>query len=100
VEFAKQRHEEGMSPFDAVMGAATLRFRPILMTAFSFILGVIPLVIAAGAAAGSRRSLGTAVFGGMIAATVMTLLITPVLYLIFQGFVTKYLSKEPKKEQA
>ncbi|MEE8107136.1 MAG: multidrug efflux RND transporter permease subunit [Planctomycetota bacterium] len=104
VEFAKQRHEEGHSVFDAVMGAATLRFRPILMTAFSFILGVIPLVIATGAAAGSRRSLGTAVFGGMIAATVMTLLITPVLYLIFQSFVSKFLSKEPnneaKKEQA
>ncbi len=99
VEFAKQRHEEGLSVFDAVVDAATSRFRPILMTAFSFILGVVPLVTAAGAAAGSRRSLGTAVFGGMCAATLMTLLVTPVLYRIFQGFVSKFFP-EKKGEQA
>ena len=97
VEFAKQRHEEGLSVFDAVIEAATMRFRPILMTAFSFILGVIPLVLATGAAAGSRRSLGTAVFGGMIMATVMTLLVTPVLYRLFQGFVSRFLSKKEEK---
>ncbi len=96
VEFAKQRHEEGLSVFDAVVEAAVSRFRPILMTAFSFVLGVVPLVTAAGAAAGSRRSLGTAVFAGMLAATVMTLLVTPVLYRVFQGFVSKYISKGEK----
>ena len=89
VEFAKQRVEEGLSVGDAVIEAASQRFRPILMTAFSFILGVIPLVIAVGAASGSRRSLGTAVFGGMLAATLMTLLVTPVLFRVFQGLVQK-----------
>ncbi len=90
VEFAKQRVEEGHSVFDATVEAASQRFRPILMTAFSFILGVIPLVIAVGAASSSRRSLGTAVFGGMIAATIMTLLVTPVLFRVFQGLVMKF----------
>jgi hydrophobe/amphiphile efflux-1 (HAE1) family protein len=98
VEFAKLKVEEGESVFDAVVEAARLRFRPILMTAFSFILGVLPLVFAAGAASGSRRSLGTAVFGGMIAATVMTLLVTPVLFRLLQGLVLKMsggAAKEP-----
>ncbi len=67
------------------------------MTAFSFILGMIPLVIAVGAASGSRRSLGTAVFGGMLAATLMTLLITPVLYRVFQGMV-EMSRKKPSPE--
>jgi len=89
VEFAKQRVEEGLDVKEAVLEAARQRFRPILMTAFSFILGVIPLVIAVGAASASRRSLGTAVFGGMLAATAMTLLITPVLFRIFEGLVQK-----------
>ena len=89
-----QRHKEGLSVSDAVVEAATSRFRPILMTAFSFILGVLPLVIAVGAAAGSRRSLGTAVFGGMVAATLMTVLITPVLYRIFQGLVERFFGKK------
>ncbi|MCZ6596346.1 MAG: efflux RND transporter permease subunit, partial [Planctomycetota bacterium] len=93
VEFAKMKVEEGMSVFDATIEAASGRFRPILMTAFSFILGVLPLVIAVGAASGSRRSLGTAVFGGMIAATVMTLFVTPVLYRVFQGLVTRLAKK-------
>lgn len=89
VEFAKMLHEEGMSVFDATMESVRLRFRPILMTAFSFVLGVVPLVVAVGAAAASRRSLGTAVFGGMIAATGMTLFITPVLYRVLQGFISR-----------
>ena len=88
VEFAKSKIEdEGATVFDAVVEAASLRFRPILMTAFSFILGVLPLVFASGAASSSRRSLGTAVFGGMLAATVMTLLVTPVLFRVFGSLV-------------
>jgi HAE1 family hydrophobic/amphiphilic exporter-1/multidrug efflux pump len=98
VEFAKQRHDEGENVSDAVVEAAASRFRPILMTAFSFVLGVVPLVTAAGAAAGSRRSLGTAVFGGMIAATLMTLFVTPSLYRIFQGFMSHFFKK--KEEEA
>ncbi len=82
VEFANQLTEEGKTPFDAAVQAATLRFRAILMTAFSFILGVIPLVIASGAGAASRVSLGTAVFGGMIFATAGGLIITPFLFYV------------------
>jgi multidrug efflux pump subunit AcrB len=80
VEFANQLRQEGKSPFDAAMEAARLRFRPILMTALSFLLGVIPLVIATGAGAVSRRSLGTTVFGGMLLATVVGIFLIPFLY--------------------
>ncbi len=84
VEFAKQRREEGMGIAEAAIEASHLRFRAILMTAFSFILGVIPLVIATGAGAASRRALGTAVFGGMLAGTVLGVFFIPVLYVAVQ----------------
>jgi HAE1 family hydrophobic/amphiphilic exporter-1 len=84
VEFANQQRQEGKSPFDAAMTAARLRFRPILMTAFSFILGVLPLLIATGAGAVSRRALGTAVFGGMLLATVAGIFLIPFLYYVVQ----------------
>ncbi len=84
VEFAKQRRQEGKPILEAAVDAARLRFRAILMTAFSFILGVVPLVIASGAGAGSRRALGTAVFGGMLAATVLGVFFIPVLYVVIQ----------------
>ena len=84
VEFANQQRQEGKSPFDAAMTAARLRFRPILMTAFSFILGVMPLLIATGAGAVSRRALGTAVFGGMLLATVVGVFLIPYLYFVVQ----------------
>jgi multidrug efflux pump subunit AcrB len=80
VEFAKLRRDEGKSAIDAAVEAAKLRLRPILMTSFAFILGVTPLVIADGAGAASRRALGTAVFGGMLAATILAVFIVPVLY--------------------
>jgi len=84
VEYARTRYQSGDSMIQAAMEASRLRFRPILMTAFSFIFGVIPLVIASGAGAASRRSLGTAVFGGMIVATVLGVFMTPAFYLWMQ----------------
>jgi hydrophobe/amphiphile efflux-1 (HAE1) family protein len=84
VEYARMSHEEGMSIIDAAMEAARLRLRPILMTSFAFILGVVPLALAVGAGAASRRSLGTAVFGGMNAATLLAVFIVPVLYVVIQ----------------
>ncbi len=85
VEFARRRRAEGASLVDAAREAAEIRFRPVVMTAFAFILGVVPLVVATGAGAAARRSLGTAVFGGMLVATVLSLLLVPGLYVVIQG---------------
>jgi multidrug efflux pump len=89
VEFAKESHEQGKSVRDAAIEAAHLRLRPILMTSFAFILGVLPLVIATGASSAARRSLGTAVFGGMITATLLAIFIVPVLYVLIEGLVER-----------
>ena len=89
VEFARTRHEDGQSIRDAAMEAARLRLRPILMTSFAFILGVTPLLIANGAGAASRRSLGTAVFGGMNAATLLAIFIVPVLFFVIQRMAAR-----------
>lgn len=86
VEFARELHAGGRSVTEAAVQAARLRFRPILMTSFAFILGVYPLVIARGAGAASRRALGTAVFGGMITSTFLAVIFVPVFYVVFQGF--------------
>ncbi len=84
VEFAKTKRKSGEKIHDAALEAARIRFRPILMTAFTFILGVSPLVIATGAGATGRQALGTAVCGGMIAATVLLVLFVPVFYIVIQ----------------
>ena len=89
VEFAKLEFEKGLSLFDAAVKSARLRFRPILMTAFSFILGVMPLVIASGAGAEARVVMGMALLGGMTLATVLGLFFYPMLY-IFIGKVGRY----------
>src|SRR5277367_6145542 len=86
VEFAKESHEKkGMSLFAAASDGAKLRFRPIMMTALAFILGVIPLVIASGAGAAARTSIGIAVFAGMLFASTVGLFFIPMLYVVIQS---------------
>jgi HAE1 family hydrophobic/amphiphilic exporter-1 len=86
VEFAEQLRQRGMPLIEATVEAARIRLRPILMTSFAFILGVVPLVIASGAGEAGRHSVGTTVFGGMIMSTVLNLFFIPVLYLIIEGW--------------
>jgi HAE1 family hydrophobic/amphiphilic exporter-1 len=82
VQFAREQRRRGMSIADAAAEAARLRLRPILMTSFAVIFGVVPLVIATGAGAASRRALGTAVFGGMIASTLLAVFLVPVFFVV------------------
>ncbi len=89
VEFAKDEYEGGQSIVDAALAAARLRLRPILMTAFAFILGVVPLVTASGAGAQSRQMLGTAVIGGMIAASLIAIFIIPVSFYVVERWAQR-----------
>ena len=82
VEFANKRVESGMAPLEAAIEAAKLRFRPIIMTSMAFILGVVPLVFAGGAGAASRHSIGTGVFGGMLAATFLAVFFVPLFFVL------------------
>ena len=86
VEFAEQLRARGMTILDAAVASARIRLRPILMTSFAFILGVVPLVTASGAGENGRHSVGTTVFGGMIMSTILNLFFIPVLYLLIEGF--------------
>jgi HAE1 family hydrophobic/amphiphilic exporter-1 len=96
VEFANEEFKEGLSLFDAAIKAAKSRFRPILMTAFSFILGVFPLVVASGTGSEARQVMGVALLGGMTIATLLGVFFYPMLF-IFIGKVAKYEQKrEPK----
>jgi HAE1 family hydrophobic/amphiphilic exporter-1 len=87
VEFAEQLRDRGFSIFDAAVEAARIRLRPILMTSFAFILGVLPLAFATGAGAGARQSVGTAVAGGMVASTFLSIVFIPVLYVVIRTLV-------------
>jgi HAE1 family hydrophobic/amphiphilic exporter-1/multidrug efflux pump len=89
VEFASQKQSEGMGLMEAAVEAARLRLRPIIMTSLAFVLGVLPLVLASGAGAGARRSMGTGVFGGMIAATFIATIFIPMFF--------TWLSRKPRK---
>jgi multidrug efflux pump len=84
VEFAKQNREQGTARFDAAVIASKLRLRPIMMTSFAFILGVVPLMLATGAGAEMRQTLGTAVFAGMLGVTFFGIFLTPIFYLVLQ----------------
>jgi HAE1 family hydrophobic/amphiphilic exporter-1 len=95
VEFARELRITGRSIREAAVEAARMRFRPILMTSFAFILGVLPLVWATGAGAASRQSLGTAVFGGMVTATVLAVFFVPVFFVVIQWLAEKW-SGPPK----
>ena len=92
VEFAVLRHREGVSPIDAALQGAKLRFRPIVMTSLAFILGVLPLAISTGAGAAARHSIGTGVIGGMLAATFVAMLFVPLFY--------RLLARNTKPERA
>ena len=89
VEFSKTAREAGRGIVEAAVMGARLRFRAVMMTSFSFILGVLPLVLADGAGAVSRRALGSTVFGGMIFAAVFGIFLIPTLYVIFQSLREK-----------
>ena len=95
VEFAKQQEEQGKRPFDAAIEAARLRLRPILMTSFAFILGVLPLVWAQGAGSEMRRALGTAVFFGMLGVTFFGIFLTPVFYVSIRYLATRRSKAHP-----
>jgi multidrug efflux pump len=90
VEFAKQLEDAGKSITEAAIEAARLRLRPILMTSFAFILGVVPLVIASGAGAEMRQALGTTVFFGMLGVTFFGLALTPVFYVVIRNLTERF----------
>jgi multidrug efflux pump subunit AcrB len=98
VEFAKQNEDEGLNRFDAAVRAARTRLRPILMTSFAFIFGVVPLMLATGPGSEMRQSLGTAVFSGMLGVTLFGLIFTPVFYVATRWLATK-MPKEREKER-
>jgi multidrug efflux pump len=89
VEFARERVESGMAPLEAAVEACRLRLRPILMTSFAFIMGVIPLVIAAGAGSEMRQAIGIAVFAGMLGVTVFGLFLTPVFFVTIESLIER-----------
>ncbi|CAI8873761.1 MULTISPECIES: efflux RND transporter permease subunit [Pseudomonas] len=97
VEFAKDKQQEGLDPLAAVLEACRLRLRPILMTSFAFIMGVVPLVLSSGAGAEMRHAMGVAVFSGMIGVTFFGLLLTPVFYVLIRRYVERSEARKAAK---
>jgi len=100
VEFARDLQHQGKSAYDAVIEASKLRFRPILMTSFAFVLGVVPLALSTGAGSASRRAIGTGVLGGMLSATVLAVLFVPVFYLVVRKLFPVKLSRAEREALA
>jgi multidrug efflux pump len=95
VEYAKAQREAGVPRHEATLAACQLRLRPIIMTSFAFILGVVPLVLSVGAGAEMRQTLGTAVFSGMLGVTLFGIFLTPVFYYVIQWFKDRRGLPEP-----
>ena len=89
VEFAKMGRDQGKSTIDAVLEAARLRLRPIIMTSLAFTLGVVPLMLAGGATKETQQALGTGVFGGMLSATFLAIFFVPVFFVVVLGLVDR-----------
>lgn len=98
VEFALQRRRAGYSIADAAIEGARVRLRPILMTSFAFIIGLLPLVFAGGVGAAGNRSIGTGAVGGMLVGTVLGVFVIPILYILFQWLQDKVSRKKPIAE--
>ena len=99
VEFAKELHEtDGLSVEEAAVEASKIRFRAIMMTVVAFVVGMLPLILAHGAGASSRISVGSTVFGGMMAAGTLGTIMTPAFYVIIQNLVDKVLGRKPENE--
>jgi HAE1 family hydrophobic/amphiphilic exporter-1 len=98
VEFASMKHRQGKTPFQAAIEGATVRLRPILMTSFAFIAGLIPLMLASGAGAIGNRTIGSAAAGGMLIGTVFGVILVPGLYVIFATLAERFVPKGRKEE--
>jgi HAE1 family hydrophobic/amphiphilic exporter-1 len=97
IEFASIKHKEGATPMQAAIEAATIRLRPILMTSFAFIAGLIPLMFASGAGAVGNRTIGSAAAGGMLLGTVFGVIIVPGLYYVFASLAEKFTKKDEEE---
>jgi HAE1 family hydrophobic/amphiphilic exporter-1 len=98
VEFARDLHHGGMSIEEAAIEATRRRFRPIVMTSFAFILGVVPLLMAFGAGSASQRALGTVVFGGMLSSTLLAIPFVPVFYVVLERLSESFRKSKPKTD--
>ena len=100
VEFAKELYDRGERLTEAVIHAARLRFRPILMTSMAFIFGVTPLALSSGAGAAGRNEIGVCVIGGMLTATILAIFYVPIFFVLVMRYFTKKVSKEDKLKKA